>query len=173
MGSLLDAAMSDDEVNNADAQVPAAAHQQFQDSASKLSPDEFHAAATDALTSVSPDTRAKLGQALAGQGAAEGAGVPADTKKPGELAKMVHWVHNHVPGGVPGALGIVGAAGIAGGAAYEANENKGAVSSMVSKAKDAVGGTANVGDVLDGGTAHTVFNALQASVAGQVENKVR
>ena len=165
-GSLLSQAMST--ANDASDQAAAASSspQQFQESASQLSPDEFHAAAKDALTNVPPETRAKLGQALAGLGASEGAGVQADTKEPGEIAKMVGWVHKHVPGGVPGALGIAGAAGLAGGAAYIAHENP----DEVNKAKNAVG-NAEASDLVDGTTAHTILNQLQSAVAGQIAKK--
>lgn len=157
-GSLLDQAMS--AVGNASDQTQASVHQQFHEAASQLSPDELHSAATNAVQSLPADQQAQLGQALASQGAAEGAGVPADTKKPSEIGKMVSWVHNNVPGGVPGALGLIGGAGVAAGGAYVASQNPGAV-------KDAVGDATNAGSVLNSGTASNVFNALQNAVKGR------
>lgn len=158
-GSLLDQAMS--AVGNASDQTQSAVHQQFHEAASQLSPDDLQSAATNAVQSLPADQQAQLAQHLANQGAAQGAGVPADTKEPSQIGKMVAWVHKNVPGGVPGALGLIGGAGVAAGGAYVASQNPGAV-------KDAVSDTTSAGSsVLNSGTAGNVFNALQNAVKGK------
>lgn len=166
-GSLLDQAMST--LGDATQQAQSSVHQQFNDAASQMSPDDLHAAATNAVQSMPPDQQAKLGSALANQGAAEGAGVPADTKEPSEIGKMIGWVHKHVPGGVPGALGLVGAAGVAAGGAYVATQNPDAVKDVVDQTKNAASGNSSASDLIDGTTAHSVFNALQSSIVSQVK----
>lgn len=162
-GSLLEQAMSN--LGNAAQQAQSNAHQQFNDAASQMSPDDLHRAATNAVQSMPAEQQTQLSNTLTNQGAAEGAGVPANTKEPSEIGKMIGWVHKHVPGGVPGALGLVGAAGVAAGGAYVASQNP----DMVKDVKQAASSNSSASDLIDGTTAHSVLGALQNSITNQIK----
>ncbi len=132
--------------------APDEAHAQLQQAATQLSPDQFQGATSSALSGLSTEAKTALSQALAGTGAAQGAGVAASADDAASLSKMMHWVQTNVPGGIPGVLATLG---VAGGAAAIAG----------------TGQTGNVaGQVEDagGGLFHSVLGAIMPAITNAV-----
>lgn len=135
------------------------AHDNLSQAMGKLDAGQFHAAAGGALNNLSSQQRSTLSSALTQAGAAQGAGVQADSTDPNALSKMLHWVQTNVPGGIPAVLAAVG---VAGGAAAVAESGQGG--NLVQAAQSTATNAAQSAQESGGGLLHSVLGAIMPAI---------
>lgn len=165
MESLLGKAMDQSgENDNSSSQPPrlpdvSQAHASLTDAMGKLTADQFHGATSGALNNMSSQQRATISTALTQAGAAQGAGVDANSSDPNAISKMLHWVQTNVPGGIPAVLAAVG---VAGGAAAVAGSGQGG--NLVQAAQTTAGNAAQSAQESGGGLLHSVLGAIMPAI---------